>query len=48
MKKIILAAAIIFTTGILTSCDKPSPVQKETKSVQLVLFSFQKNLASGD
>jgi hypothetical protein len=48
MKKIILAAAIIFTSGILTSCNKTSPAQTEASSVQVTSFSFQKNLASGD
>jgi hypothetical protein len=47
MKKIIIAAALIFTTGILASCSKINGKQLVLKSVQ-VIGNEKKDLATAD
>jgi len=47
MKKVIIAAAIIFTTGILSSCTKVSRV-KTNSTFFMRTFSDRKDLGSGD
>jgi hypothetical protein len=49
MKKIIIAAALVFTTGILASQTKVSHAQPTTVSIQRPSISTdRKDLASGD
>jgi len=49
MKKFIIAAALVFTTGILASQTKFNNVQSTpTISIQKTLAADRKDLASGD
>jgi len=48
MKKILIAAALIFTTGILTSCSNKQNVSPVYYAVHKVLTGDKKNLASAD
>jgi hypothetical protein len=48
MKKIIIAAAVIFTTGILSVRTKSTSVQPTYAMIQKSVFDCKKELASGD
>jgi len=48
MKKIIIAAAVIFTTGILSSCNKEKTIKTTTVVLVRTFMCEQKNLASAD
>jgi hypothetical protein len=47
MKKIIIATALIFTAGILASCNKTTGIKTST-TIMLRSFSDRKDLGSGD
>jgi hypothetical protein len=48
MKKILIAAALIFTTGIVSLCINNNNVQSTSNAIQQTFFNYQKELASGD
>ena len=49
MKKILIAAALIFTTGIISSCSKPGKVNSdEGRNQQVILNGDKKDLGSAD
>jgi hypothetical protein len=48
MKKIIIAAALIFTTGILSSCNSESNIKTTTVVVLRTFMSDKKDLASAN
>jgi len=48
MKKILIAAAVIFTTGIVSLYISNNNVQLTTGTIQQTFFNYQKELASGD
>jgi hypothetical protein len=48
MKKIIIAAALLFTTGILASCTKISSGVQTSSAIIMRSFSDRKDLGSGD
>jgi hypothetical protein len=47
MKKILMAAALILSTGILSSCSKTNDVQPVTQP-HIMVINDKKNLATGD
>ena len=48
MKKIIIGAAVVFTTGILSLYIKVGNVQPASVSIQQTFYNYQKELANGD
>jgi len=48
MKKIIIAAAVVFTTGILSSCNRQHNIKISSSSIMSSFMCEKKNLASGD
>jgi hypothetical protein len=48
MKKIIFAAAFIFTTGIFASCNKETSVRTASVIIIKTFIGDKKNLASAD
>jgi PBP1b-binding outer membrane lipoprotein LpoB len=49
MKKILIAAALIFTTVIISSCSKPGNVNStEGRNTQVILNGAKKDLGSAD
>jgi len=48
MKKILIAAALIFSTGIISSCSKNDGVQPVSNRSHIMVANDKKNLASGD
>lgn len=48
MKKIIIAAALIFTTGIVMSYSKTNNVKPAPATAQNADLVFKKDLGSGD
>jgi hypothetical protein len=48
MKKIIIAAAILLTTGILSSCTRVNSGQIALAGVEKAVFINKKDLGSGD
>ncbi|MBD1391469.1 hypothetical protein [Mucilaginibacter glaciei] len=47
MKKIIIAAALIFSTGILPSCTKQTPVQT-TATLERSTIATKKDVGTAD
>ncbi|MBD1391468.1 hypothetical protein [Mucilaginibacter glaciei] len=47
MKKITIAAALLLTTGILTSCSKQAPV-KPTATIEQSTVSTKKDVGTAD
>lgn len=48
MKKIIIAAAVILTTGIFSSCNRERVIKTTTVILVRTFMCEQKNLASAD
>jgi len=49
MKKILIAAVLIFTTGLISSCSKPGSVNETRKHAsQTILTGDKKDLGSAD
>jgi len=48
MKKIIIAVAVIFTSGILTLCVNQKSVQPTSAVIKQSFYDCKKELASGD
>ena len=48
MKKIIIAAAVILTTGILSSCNRETTINKTSVLIVKTFMGDKKNLASAD
>jgi hypothetical protein len=48
MKKIIIGAAVVFTTSILSLYIKVDNVHPAAVSIQQTFFNYQKELANGD
>lgn len=49
MKKILIATALIFTTGIISSCSKPGDNTRTTgHASQVILNGDKKDLGSAD
>jgi len=48
MKKIFIAAALIASTGILSSCSKTNDVQPVNGQSHIMVINDKKNLATGD
>jgi len=48
MKKIIIAAALIFITGVVTLYTRQGNVQATSNTIKINFFSYNKELASGD
>jgi len=47
MKKILIAAAVIFSTAVIVYT-RDNGVQSATNNLQNTFFNYQKELASGD
>jgi len=48
MKKIVIAAVVIFTSGILTLCVNQKNVQSTSTVIKQSFYDYKKELASGD
>ena len=48
MKKIILAATLVFTTGILSTLVKHPPVKSHTVKTLSIVFADKSNLSTAD
>jgi len=48
MKKIIIAAAIIFTSGVLSLYINNKPSQLTSAAIKINFYDYKKELGSGD
>jgi len=48
MKKILIAAAVIFSIGMVSLYTSQNSVQTTANTIQQNFFNYQKELASGD
>jgi len=48
MKKILVVAALILSTGIISSCSKTNDVQPASNQARIMVANDKKNLATGD
>jgi len=48
MKKILVVAALILSTGIISSCSKMNDVQPTPTNPHIMVANDKKNLATGD
>jgi hypothetical protein len=48
MKKVLIAAALVFTTGMVSLYIKQASLRTVNTAIQLNLFDNNKELASGD
>jgi hypothetical protein len=48
MKRVIIAAALVFVAGFVSVYTKQVRVQNTNNTVKVTFFNYQKELASGD
>jgi len=48
MKKIIIAATVIFTSGVLSLYVNNKPSQSSSAAIKITFYDYKKELGSGD